>query len=79
MKADRREDKITSGPISEVLSGIQYGDGRRKQVMYPPYIHPPSIMEKYSCICDALQQSREQVAQTYFEIWTIEVGIGMKK
>lgn len=31
LKADRRDDKITSGPISEVLSGVQYGDARRKQ------------------------------------------------
>ena len=48
MKADRREDKITSGPISEVLSGIQYGDGRRKQVMSPPYnpnIRPAYILD----------------------------------
>ena len=29
-------------------------------------------------ICDALQQNREQVAQAYFEIWTTEVGTGMK-
>ena len=29
-------------------------------------------------IFDALQQNREQVAQGYFEIWTIEVGIGVK-
>ena len=29
-------------------------------------------------ICDALQQRREQVAQAYFEIWTIEVSIGVK-
>ena len=29
-------------------------------------------------ICHSLQQGREQVAQAYFEIWTIEVGIGMK-
>ena len=30
-------------------------------------------------ICDALQQNREQVAQAYFEIWTIEVGMGRGK
>ena len=31
------------------------------------------------CICDALQQNREKVAQAYFEIWTIiEVDIGCK-
>ena len=29
-------------------------------------------------MCDALQQNREQVAHAYFEIWTKEVGIGMK-
>ena len=29
-------------------------------------------------ICDALQQNREQVAQAYFEIWAIKVGIGVK-
>ena len=32
-------------------------------------------------ICDAqhaLQQNKEQVTQAYFEIWTIEVGIGLK-
>ena len=29
-------------------------------------------------ICDALQQNREQVAQAYFEMWAIEVGIGVK-
>ena len=29
-------------------------------------------------MCDALQQNREQVVQAYFEIWTIEVGIGVK-
>ena len=28
--------------------------------------------------CGALQQNSEQVAQAYFEIWTIEVGIGVK-
>ena len=28
--------------------------------------------------CDALQQNREQVPQAYFEIWTIEVGMGEK-
>ena len=28
--------------------------------------------------CDALQQTREQVAQAYFEIWTIEVSVGVK-
>ena len=33
---------------------------------------------KYTRKCDALQQNREQVAQFYIEIWTIEVGIGMK-
>ena len=33
---------------------------------------------KKDCICDALQQNREQVAQAYFEIWTITVGIGVK-
>ena len=25
-------------------------------------------------LCDALQQNRVQVAQAYFEIWTIEVA-----
>ena len=29
-------------------------------------------------ICVALQQNREQVAQAYFEIGSIEVGIGVK-
>ena len=29
-------------------------------------------------ICGALQQNREQVTETYFEIWTIHVGIGVK-
>ena len=29
-------------------------------------------------IFDALQQTREQVTQAYFEIWAIEVGIGLK-
>ena len=29
-------------------------------------------------VCDALQQTREQVTQAYFEIWTIEVGIVVK-
>ena len=29
-------------------------------------------------LCDALQQNREQVAQAYFEIETIGVGIGVK-
>ena len=29
-------------------------------------------------ICDALKQSREQVAQAYFEIWTTEVCLGVK-
>ena len=29
-------------------------------------------------ICDALQQNREQMAQAYFEIWAIEVGIGVR-
>ena len=29
-------------------------------------------------IYDPLQQNREQVAQAYFEIWTIEVGLGVK-
>ena len=29
-------------------------------------------------ICDAFQQNREQVAQAYFEIWAIEVGMGVK-
>ena len=29
-------------------------------------------------ICDTFQQNREQVTQVYFEIWTIEVGIGVK-
>ena len=36
-----------------------------------------SQLQRYS-ICDALQQNREQVAHAYFEIWTIEVGIGVK-
>ena len=29
-------------------------------------------------MCDALQQNREQVARAYFQIWTNEVGIGVK-
>ena len=29
-------------------------------------------------MCDVLQENREQVTQAYFEIWTIEVGIGVK-
>ena len=29
-------------------------------------------------ICDTLKQNREQVAQVFFEIWTIQVGIGVK-
>ena len=29
-------------------------------------------------ICGVLQQNRQQVAQVYFEIWTIELGIGVK-
>ena len=28
--------------------------------------------------CDALQQNRNQVVLEYFEIWAIEVGIGVK-
>ncbi|XP_038071158.1 alpha-adducin-like isoform X2 [Patiria miniata] len=32
MKADRFDDKVTAGPISEVLSGVQYGDSRRAQL-----------------------------------------------
>ena len=28
--------------------------------------------------CDALQQNRKQVTQAYFEIWAIEVSIGVK-
>ena len=28
--------------------------------------------------CDAIQQNSEQVAQAYFEICAIEVGIGVK-
>ena len=35
-------------------------------------------MWELQAICDALQQNREQVAQAYFEIWTIEVGIEVK-
>ena len=29
-------------------------------------------------VCDAFQQNREQITQDYFEIWTTEVGIGVK-
>ena len=29
-------------------------------------------------MCDALQQNRKQVTQAKFEIWTIEVGLGVK-
>ena len=29
-------------------------------------------------ICDALQRNREKITQTYFEVWAIEVGIGLK-
>ena len=29
-------------------------------------------------ICDTLQQNREQVAQTYFKLWIIKVGMGVK-
>ena len=45
---------------------------------------PPLCVQTYShlswllIICDALQQNREQVVLAYFEIWTIEVGIGVK-
>ena len=35
-------------------------------------------ISKVHCICDALQQNKEQVAQAYFEIWAFEVSIGMK-
>ena len=38
----------------------------------------PGIASLLQLICAALQQNREQVAQVYFEIWTIEVGIGWK-
>ena len=31
-----------------------------------------------SDICDAPQQTREQVVQAYFEVWTVEVGIWVK-
>ena len=31
-----------------------------------------------TAVCDALQQNREQVTQTYFEIRAIEDGIGVK-
>ena len=30
-------------------------------------------------ISDALQQNRDQVAQAKFEIWAVEVGIGVNK
>ena len=29
-------------------------------------------------LCDELQQNRDQVSHAYFELWTIEVGIGVK-
>ncbi|XP_033633381.1 alpha-adducin-like isoform X1 [Asterias rubens] len=32
IKADRFDDKVTAGPISEVLSGVQYGDSRKQQL-----------------------------------------------
>ena len=37
--------------------------------------HPIVACQK---ICDALQQNRKQVAQAYFEVWTIEVPWGVK-
>ncbi|XP_022086694.1 gamma-adducin-like isoform X2 [Acanthaster planci] len=32
LKTDRFDDKVTAGPISEVLSGVQYGDTRKAQL-----------------------------------------------
>ena len=46
-----------------------------------PIVHQVYILIKctiQTCMCDALQQNREQVTQAYFEIWAIEVGIGVK-
>ena len=36
----------------------------------------PLLVGHWDQICDGLQQNREQVAQAYFQIWAIEVGIG---
>ena len=44
------------------------------------FIFFPKNVPNSNCqnhICDALQQNREQATQAYFEIWTIEVGIGV--
>ena len=37
-----------------------------------------SVCGQIYIICDALQQNKEQVAQAYFEIYTIEFGTGVK-
>ena len=38
-----------------------------------------AILQQPQCFkCDALQKNREQVAQAYLEMWTIEVGIWVK-
>ena len=36
------------------------------------------LLQRLESRCDALQQNREQVALAYFEMWVIEVGIGVK-
>ena len=50
-------------------------------VLHIPSSEPCVILmrgKKCGFISFALQQNKEQVAQAYFEIWAIEVGIGVK-